>query len=120
MKAYSLDLRVRVLADSDEGMPTSAVAAKYSVSQSWVRRLKQVRRETGEIEAKPHNGGPKPKLLDKQDTLLQLVKEQPDATLEQLQQKLDVPVSLSTIWRALNQAGFTLKKSSACIGAGSA
>jgi transposase len=120
MKPYSIDLRLRILADSDTGMRTKAVAEKYSVSESWVRRLKQRRRETGEIEPRPHTGGPKPKLADQHDVLIELVKEQPDATLEQLQQRLHVSVSQSTIWRTLGKVGLTLKKSDACVGAGSA
>ena len=48
MRAYSMDLRVRVLADGDAGLGTAAVAAKYRVSASWVRRLKQRRRASGE------------------------------------------------------------------------
>ena len=47
MRAYSMDLRERVLHDSDAGMQAAAVASKYHVSASWVRRLKQRRRETG-------------------------------------------------------------------------
>ena len=53
MKPYSTDLRVRVLEDCDAGMPTASVAAKYRVSESWVRRLKQRRRETGSIAPRP-------------------------------------------------------------------
>ena len=49
MRAYSMDLRERVLHDSDAGMPAAAVASKYRVSASWVRRLKHRRRETGEV-----------------------------------------------------------------------
>ena len=48
MRAYSMDLRKRVLLDSDDGMAAPAVAAKYRVSASWVRRLKQRRRESGQ------------------------------------------------------------------------
>ena len=40
MRAYSMDLRERVLRDSDAGMKAVAVAVKYHVSASWVRRLK--------------------------------------------------------------------------------
>jgi transposase len=40
MKAYSIDLRERVLANCDKGMNTQTVATKYRVSKSWVRRLK--------------------------------------------------------------------------------
>ena len=60
MKAYSMDLRVRVLADATPGWPTPAVAPKYRVSAAWVRRLKQRRRETGEIAPRPGGRGPRP------------------------------------------------------------
>ena len=49
MDSYSMDLRKRVLADCDAGRSTRQVAMKYRVSESWVRRLKQRRRESGEI-----------------------------------------------------------------------
>ena len=47
MRAYSMDLRERVLLDSDAGMKAADVAAKYRVSGSWVRLLKQRRRRNG-------------------------------------------------------------------------
>ena len=49
MAAYSLDLRIRVLRDADAGLPSDELAEKYWVSRAWVDRLKQRRRETGEI-----------------------------------------------------------------------
>ena len=48
MQAYSMDLRERALLDSDAGMKAADVAVKYRVSGSWVRLLKQRRRETGD------------------------------------------------------------------------
>ena len=114
MKPYSMDLRVRVLADSDAGMRTAQVAEKYSVSTAWVRRLKQRRRESGQI-APRHGSGRKPKLDDQQRSqLAKLVSERPDATLEELRNELEVDVCLSTIWLALKSLGLTLKKSGAC------
>ena len=59
MRAYSMDLRVRVLADCDAGMATAAVADKYSVSASWVRRLKQRRAATGETAPRPNGRRPR-------------------------------------------------------------
>ncbi len=44
-----MDLRTRVLRDSDGGTPSKEVAAKYAVSRAWVDRVKQRRRESGEI-----------------------------------------------------------------------
>jgi transposase len=108
MKAYSMDLRRRVLADSDRGMPTKQVAEKYGVSRTWVRSLKQRRRETGEIAPRV-GGGRKPKI--DRPRLAALVRAQPDATLMELRERLGVQCSLSAIWMALDKLRLTFKKS---------
>jgi transposase len=107
MQAYSMDLRKRVLADSDAGLPTKQVAEKYGVSRTWVRSLKQRRRETGEIAPRV-GGGRKPK-FDRQK-LVALVEAQPDATLVELRERLGVQCSLSAIWMALDKLKITFKK----------
>ncbi len=103
MRAYSMDLRERVLHDSDAGMQAAAVASKYRVSASWVRRLKQRRRETGEVAPRQQRYGRHP-------VLAALIREQPDRTLADLQVALGTSASLATIWRAVKQLGFTVKK----------
>lgn len=107
MQAYSMDLRRRVLADSDAGMPTKPVAEKYGVSRTWVRSLKQRRRETGEIAPRV-GGGRKPKI--DRTRLAALVQKQPDATLMELRERLGVECSLSALWMALNAMRITFKK----------
>ena len=57
MRAYSMDLRERALLDSDAGMKAADVAAKYRVTGSWVRLLKQRRRETGEVAPRVQRHG---------------------------------------------------------------
>ena len=52
MAPYSMDLRTRVLADCDAGMAPKDVAARFRVSWSWMNRLVQRRRETGEVVAR--------------------------------------------------------------------
>src|SRR5215475_4036819 len=81
MKPYSMDLRQRVLTDCDAGLPTAQVAAKYTVSPAWVRRLKQRRRETGEVAPRAGRHGPKPSWDAYTDVLCDAVRQQPDATL---------------------------------------
>ena|SRR5829696_5661899 len=110
MKAYSMDLRVRVLADCDAGLATPAVAAKYTVSTAWVRRLKQRRRETGETAPRQQRRGPVPLHQTHADALRQAVKDEPDATMAELRQRLGLGVALSTMWRALDRLGLPLKK----------
>ena len=81
MRAYSMDLRERVLHDSDAGMQAAAVASKYRVSASWVRRLTQRRRETGEVAPRQQRYGRHPVLASQLHTLAALIREQPDRTL---------------------------------------
>ena len=110
MKAYSMDLRVRVLADCDGGMATPAVAEKWKVSPPWVRRLLQRRRETGETAPRPQRHGPVPLHRTHGDAIRQAVKDEPDATLAELRAKLALGVALSTMWQAVDRLGLSFKK----------
>ncbi len=111
--AYSLDLRTRVLAavDAQDGT-RGAIAARFSVSTAWIRRLVQRRRVTGSIAPLPHRGGPAPTLGPAEcDRLRGLVERQADATLAELRDRLGAPVGLMTIARALRALRLPLKKS---------
>jgi transposase len=110
MRAYSLDLRQRVLASGDRGQGTKAVATKYAVSPAWVRRLKQRRREAGEIGPR-QLGQPKGgRLAAHRERLRALNAERPDATLVELREAPGGPVSIWTIWRALRDLKLSFKK----------
>jgi transposase len=81
MEAYWMDLRERVLAACDGGKKAQEVAQGFAVRPAWVGRLKQRRREAGQIGRLPQHPGRKPKLssADRQ-RLAELVADQPDAT----------------------------------------
>jgi transposase len=112
MRAYSQDLRERVLADCDARLGTIEVAAKYRVSKSWIRRLKQRRRAAGSILPKKQRYGRLPKWPEHAEMLVEIVRQTPDITLEELKAKLPVGLSISTLWRALKALGLSLKKKS--------
>jgi transposase len=101
-----------VLTDCDAGLPTAQVAAKYTVSPAWVRRLKQRRRETGQVAPRDARHGPKPSWDQYTDQLRQAVGQQPDATLAELRDRLGLTVALSTLWRAVAALRLTVKKKS--------
>ena len=109
MQAYSMDLRERVIADCDAGLGTKAVAQKYSVSPAWVRRLKQHRRERGDIVPRT-GGGSRGCKIDRQQ-LAELVEAHPDATLVELRDRLGVAVTPWAVGKALRELGLTFKKS---------
>lgn len=75
MKAYSIDLRERVLVDCDAGMEVRQVAVKYRVSESWIRRLRQRRRESGEVAPRKSDHPAEPKWLAHRERLEALVHE---------------------------------------------
>ena len=105
---YSQDLRDRVFAAYDRGMKTSHIARLFLVSPSWARRLKQRRRETGETSARPR-GTPGVRKFDR-NRLAELVRECPDATLQELRDRLAAECSTSAICEALKDLGLTRKK----------
>jgi transposase len=109
MTAYWMDLRERVLGDCDAGTRTKVVALKYRVSPAWVRRLKQHRRERGDIVPRT-GGGSRGRKIDR-ERLATLVREQPDATLVELRQRPGAGVTAWAIGKALRELGLSYKKS---------
>lgn len=116
MDAYSMDLRQRVLGACDEGEATASVAKKFSVSKSWVRRLKQRRREDGSIAPRPIRRVGNPKLDEAaRARVREWVNQKPDSTLEELRhriaQDLDIRISIGALWETLRRMKLSFKKS---------
>ena len=107
MRAYSMDLRERALLDSDAGMKAADVAAKHRVSGSWVRLLKQRRRETGEVAPRVQRHR-RCMLEPHLHTLAALIAAHPDRTLAELKDALATPASVPTVWRAVRALGLTV------------
>ena len=108
--AYSMDLRTRVLEDRDAGLAAADVAAKCRVSLSWVNRLVQRRRETGEVAPRPQTVFKKQAFAGQEDRLRAVVDAQPDRTLAELREAMHSSASLSSVWRALDRLQLTVKK----------
>jgi transposase len=114
-RAYSQDLRERVMAAVDSGTGAYAAASIFLVSVSYIYKVLGRRKRTGQTRARPWAGGPKPKLVAYDEALRARVMSEPDATLAELQAWLvaehDVKVSIGCLWKRLRQLGLTLKKS---------
>ena len=112
MQAYSQDLRQRILDTVQRGEGSlRQIARRFLVSISFVTRLLHLHRSTGSLQPKPHGGG-NPAVLGPEDLerLRELVRQQPDATLEELRQRLGASCSLMTISRALRKLGTAAEK----------
>jgi len=113
MKPYSMDLRERVVAACDARDGTrEQIAARFSVSVSWIRDLLRRRRETGSIASKPRGGG-RPPAFDGAAAvrLREAVRADDDATLAELAETAAVACCPSAVHRALARLGITRKKS---------
>jgi len=84
-RAYSQDLRERVMAAVESGTGAYAAASVFQVSVSYIYKALGRRRTTGETSARPWAGGPKPKLAAHDEGLRARVMSKPDATLAELQ-----------------------------------
>jgi len=114
MRPYSTDLRERVVAAAECGeLSIRQIVHLFAVSLSFVVRLLQRYRRTASLQPAPHAGGPTPKFDARTvERLLQLVADQPDATLAELRERLGVSCHLSTIARILKKHRITRKKKS--------
>ncbi len=114
MKAYSEDLRKRVVEAVDAGKSKAEVAETYSVSVPSINRWLRLKRETEGLEPKTIPGRPsiKGKALD--EGLVEQLREHPDATIaehcEQWRERTGTNISGATMSRAMKRVAWTLKK----------
>jgi transposase len=119
-KAYSADMRARVIGRVESGASRREAAEHYEVSAStaviWVKCF----RETGRCAAQPRGGSVSP-LEEHAEFLLALIDEQPDLTLDEVvsaMRRHKVPGSRTAVWRFFQRHKITFKKSAARSGAG--
>ena len=119
-RAYSADMRARVIARVESGASRREAAEYYDVSAStaviWVRCF----RESGRCVAKPRGGSISP-LEEHADFLLVLIEEQPDLTLDEVicaMRRHKIPGSRTAVWRFFQRHKITFKKSAAGGGTG--
>ena len=114
IEPYSLDLRERAVALLDEGASSPEVAEMLGVSESWVRKMRLRRERLGHLMPGSPPGRERKLTVDDVVVLGQLCDEKPDATLEELVERMAkrqrVRVSISTVSRRLIELGLTRKK----------
>ena len=112
-KAYSGEMRERVIAEVESGASRREAAEEFAVSAStaviWVKCFRQ----TGRCAAKPRGGSISP--LEKHaDFLLGLIEKQPDLTLDEVvlaMRKHKIAGGRTAVWRFFKRHKITFKKS---------
>ncbi len=117
MKAYSNDLRRKIVAAYERGQHSQReIAELFGVSPATVRNFVRRKRERGSPDQLPRGGGARPRIDDEaRAELRRLIAASPDATLEEardhLARQVGVSVGLSAVCRALAKLGLPRKKS---------
>jgi transposase len=115
MRAYSLDLRQRVMKAYDEGKWTvGQIADRFKVGEWWVHKLKRQRQRGGGIAPRKGKVGKPPSFRPEEiNRLEQYVDKHPDATLEQIHEKIGATCTMVTIHNTLQRLGYRYKKNAA-------
>jgi len=116
MTAYSIDLRERVVASVEGGECNIPEAARrYKVSEPSIERWVARKRKTGSCAPLPHAGGPARKLATAEAVIRAAVKAQPDATLQELCERVEKEAKIqsdpSMMYRELVRLKLPRKKS---------
>ncbi len=114
MKAYSQDVRERVLRALDQGIPRGEIVRVLGVSLATIGRYLKQRRETGHVQPKAISRRPSQKVKPVQAGLQSQLEAFPEATLEQhcqyWEQKQGMQVSRWSMSRAIKGLKWTRKK----------
>jgi len=114
MRAYSTDLKERLVRAVADGQPMREAARRFGVAVTTVKRAVVRERETGSLERKPIPGYPRRIGPEREAALRARLEAAPNATVlehcawwaEQYGQQL----SEATLWRAIRRLGWTHKK----------
>jgi transposase len=114
MKAYSLDLRAKVLRAVDQGYPREEIVKLVGVSRATIKRYLKQWRETGDVAPKAIPGRPPKKLGSLQAELGAQLQAHDDLSLAEQcrlwEQSHGMRVSPTTMNRAIKRLGWTRKK----------
>ena len=108
---YSKEFRGEVLCACDSGKGTREVALHFNVSESWVRRVKQERRELGKT-APLLTRNRTPEWAVHSERIQEIYAERPDTTLTELKAELGTKLSTATLCVALQKLRLTFKQKS--------
>ena len=115
MKAYSIDLREKIVKAYSQGDTSiRKVASRFGVAKSFVQKLLSMHKTQGHVEPRKQGGALKGELDGYSTQLALMVEQYPDATLSEYCEFWGTTnnhwVSTSTMCRALQKQKLTVKK----------
>jgi transposase len=114
MKAYSPDLRTKVMAAVDAGMSKSEAARTFGIGLATIKRYAARQRDTGSLEARTSPGRPPLIGPAQREQLRDQLLAYPDAYLDEhctlWAAQTGVQLSTSAMSRTIRRLEFTRKK----------
>jgi transposase len=114
MKAYSTDLRERVVAACQSGKTEAQVAQQFSLSLTSVQRYKRQLKERGDLNPKPLPGRARIIKAHQEDDFRELIASQSDWTLDAMgdawQKKYGIKPTISVLYYTCKRLKITYKK----------
>lgn len=111
-KMINIEIRKLIVAAHKNGMGIREIMKTFQVKRTAVYNLLQLVEETGSVEPRPHLRGRKPALnADGMKCLEELIIAQPDITLQEIKEKMNLKISIPAICKIIkNKLHYQYKK----------
>jgi transposase len=117
MRAYSQDLRDRVLHALERGERPTDIASRFEVSRGWVHQVRRQLQAEGRRTSLPIGGHRRSLVAPLEAVLRAWIADKPDVTLAEMCERLasenGVAIKVPALWHQLNKWGLSYKKNSA-------
>ena len=117
MRAYSQDLRDRVLHALERGERPTDIAVRFEVSRGWVHEVRKQLRVEGRRTSLQIGGHRKSLVAPMEAVLRGWIAERPDLTLAEMCERLckenGIAIKVPALWHQLDKWGLSYKKNSA-------
>jgi transposase len=110
MKPISNEKRELIIEAKERGETEKSIAKWLKISERSVATIWRLYRETGSYLPTPYPGRQPVLTAEKWEEVIILVKNEPDKTLEEIIQELELPIRKSRLSLLLIKAGYSFKK----------
>lgn len=109
-RAYSYDLRIRVIKSLTEGKTIKEASSLFSISRKTIIEWKKLKKCTGDVKARSGYHTGHRRIIKDIDGFKKFIESNSDKTTMELSNIWIQKVSASTISRLLNKLGYSYKK----------
>jgi transposase len=116
VRAYSQDLRERVLRALERGDRPSEIARRFEVSRVWVYQVRNRWRKEGQRSSLPIGGHHRSCIAGSESQVRDWIAAEPDLTLAEICERLaeqGIRIKVPALWHQLDKWDLTLKKNPA-------